>query len=79
MLFYFPDVDGCYSQGESTEEALYMAKDALELVLGDYIPSLFKDAPKSSEIRSLNLDKNQCIALIEVDIEQLIKKFEQNG
>ena len=50
-----------------------MAKDALELVLGDYIPSLFKDAPKSSEIRSLNLDKNQCIALIEVDIEQLIK------
>mgnify|MGYP002240945181 FL=1 len=75
----FPDVDGCYSQGESTEEALYMAKDALELVLGDYIPSLFKDAPKSSEIRSLNLDKNQCIALIEVDIEQLIKKFEQNG
>ena len=51
-----------------------MAKDALELVLGDYIPSLFKDAPKSSEIRSLNLDKNQCIALIEVDIEQLIKK-----
>ena len=56
-----------------------MAKDALELVLGDYIPSLFKDAPKSSEIRSLNLDKNQCIALIEVDREQLIKKFEQNG
>lgn len=52
-----------------------MAKDALELVLGDYIPSLFKDAPKSSEIRSLNLDKNQCIALIEVDIEQLIKKI----
>ncbi|MEQ3069348.1 type II toxin-antitoxin system HicB family antitoxin [Thomasclavelia ramosa] len=79
MSVYFPDVDGCYSQGESTEEALYMAKDALELVLGDYIPSLFKDAPKSSEIRSLNLDKNQCIALIEVDIEQLIKKFEQNG
>ena len=56
-----------------------MAKDALELVLEDYIPSLFKDAPKSSEIRSLELDKNQCIALIEVDIEQLIKKFEQNG
>ena len=63
ICVYFPDVDGCYSQGDSTEEALYMAKDALELVLEDYIPSLFKDAPKPSEIRSLNLD-----------IEQLIKK-----
>ena len=74
ICVYSPDVDGCYSQGDSTEEALYMAKDALELVLEDYIPSLFKDAPKPSEIRSLNLDKNQCVALIEVDIEQLIKK-----
>lgn len=53
-----------------------MAKDALELVLEDYIPSLFKDAPKPSEIRSLNLDKNQCVALIEVDIEQLIKRIQ---
>ena len=35
---------------------------------------MFKDAPKPSEIRSLNLDENQCVALIEVDIEQLIKK-----
>ena len=43
ICVYFPDVDGCYSQGDSTEEALYMAKDALELVLEDYIPSLFKD------------------------------------
>ena len=67
------------SRGIYRRSVVYMAKDALELVLGDYIPSLFKDAPKSSEIRSLNLDKNQCIALIEVDIEQLIKKFEQNG
>ena len=36
-------------------------------------------SPKPSEIRSLNLDENQCVALIEVDIEQLIKKeFKQN-
>ena len=32
ICVYFPDVDGCYSQGDSTEEALYMAKDALESV-----------------------------------------------
>ena len=24
ICVYFPDVDGCYSQGESTEEALYI-------------------------------------------------------
>ena len=42
ICVYFPDVDGCYSQADSTEEAFYMAKDALELVLEDYIFNMFE-------------------------------------
>lgn len=63
ICVYFPDVDGCYSQGDSTEEALYMAKDALELVLEDYISSMFKDAPKPSKIKDIKVESNQCVAL----------------
>lgn len=74
ICVYFPDVDGCYSQADSTEEALYMAKDALELVLEDYISSMFENAPKPSEIKDIKVESNQCVALIEVDVDQLIKR-----
>ncbi|WP_278627573.1 type II toxin-antitoxin system HicB family antitoxin [Thomasclavelia cocleata] len=73
-VFSYDDVDGCYSQADSTEEALYMAKDALELVLEDYISSMFEDAPKSSQIKDIKVESNQCVALIEVDVDQLIKR-----
>lgn len=61
----FPDLPGCLSCGETDDDALYMAKDALELHLfgleedGDFIP-------EPSTISSLNLEKNQFVALIEV-------------
>lgn len=74
ICVYFPDVDGCCSQADSTEEALYMAKDALELVLEDYISSMFEDAPKPSQIKDIKVESNQCVALIEVDVDKLIKR-----
>lgn len=61
----FPDLPGCLSCGDTDDEALYMAKDALELHLfgleeeGEHIP-------EPSSISSLNLEKNQFVALIEV-------------
>jgi len=33
----FPDIPGCISQGDTKEEALKMAKEALELVLEEYL------------------------------------------
>ena len=74
ICVYFPDVDGCYSQADSTEEAFYMAKDALELVLEDYIFNMFEDAPKPSQIKDIKVESNQCVALIEVDVDKLIKR-----
>lgn len=32
----FPDLEGCFTEGDSLTEALYMAKDALALVLYGY-------------------------------------------
>lgn len=32
----FPDVDGCYTEGDNLTDAIYMAEDALALVLYGY-------------------------------------------
>lgn len=63
----FPDLLGCATSGETEKEALDMAKEALSLHLfgmeqdGDEIPepSSFKDIQK-------NLEKNECVVLVEV-------------
>ncbi len=51
-----------------------MAKDALELVLEDYIFNMFEDASKPSQIKDIKVESNQCVALIEVDVDKLIKR-----
>jgi predicted RNase H-like HicB family nuclease len=61
----FPDLPGCITEGDTLEEALYMAKDALELHLygleedGDEIPS-----PTSPE--RINVDPGSFVTLVEV-------------
>lgn len=61
----FPDLPGCFTSGDTEDEAFYMAKDALELHL--YGLEVEGEAiPKSSPLSSLNLNKNQFVALIEV-------------
>ena len=58
----FPDIDGCFTEGDNLAEALEMAKDALGLMLcayeddGDAIPaptSVADLAPRADEIVSL--------------------------
>lgn len=58
----FPDLPGCITEGDTLEEALYMAKDALELYLynmeedGDSIPLPSKpEKIKPSEDAFINL------------------------
>lgn len=61
----FPDLPGCFTSGITEDEALYMAKDALELHLFG-LEEESETIPKSSSISRLNLDNNQFVALIEV-------------
>lgn len=61
----FPDLPGCATSGVDEKEAMTMAKEALGLHLfgmeqdGDVIP-------KASTIKNIELDSNECTALIEV-------------
>lgn len=65
----FPDLEGCTSQGESLEEILCNAKEAMEL----YVLGLLEDGiklPVASKIKNLkNLDEDAFSTLIETNID----------
>lgn len=61
----FPDLPGCLTCGDSEDEALMMAKDALELHLFG-LEEEGEPIPKPSSISSLKLEPSQFVALIEV-------------
>lgn len=61
----FPDLPGCLTCGDTTEEALKMAKEALGL----HIYGMEEDCdliPEPTTINNLKLDTNEIPALIEV-------------
>lgn len=61
----FPDLPGCFSCGETDEEALYMAKE----VLGLWMCTLEDDSeeiPQPSRLNVVPLETNQRAVLIEV-------------
>lgn len=51
----FPDVPGCITQGDTMDEALAMAKDALELVLEEYLDGKPLPSPDTDEDHSKGL------------------------
>ena len=70
----FPDLPSAISCADNTQDAYRYSTEAAELVLEDYIEDLFEGAPKPSEIKNINLEENQCIALIKIDIEKVVKE-----
>lgn len=58
------------------EETYEMAKEAMKLFLEDYVKEMFKNAPKPSELKSISLKENDCIALIELDVKQYLRTFD---
>ena len=61
----FPDLPGCISEGDTVEEALHMAKDALELHL--YGMELGEDPiPRPTPPEKISVTKGGFITLIQV-------------
>lgn len=61
----FPDLPGCLSCAWSTEEALKMAKEALELYLDGMEYDKF---PVRSDEKTFKLEQNQKTVLISIQI-----------
>ncbi len=74
----FPDVPGCYTQGESLSEAMEMAQDALGLMLCTYEDKgLTIKLP--SEINSFNLADNEIVTLILCDTLEVRKEIDNKA
>jgi predicted RNase H-like HicB family nuclease len=74
----FPDVPGCYTEGDTIAEAIEMAKDALNLTLygaeedGDVI-----NPP--SDIRSIKVNDNEFVSLIACDTIEYRRYFDNKA
>jgi len=74
----FPDVEGCFSQGENLEEALFMAEDALALMLHEYELD-GKAIPKPSKLKDLKVKEGEFVNFIRCDTMEYRKKFSKKA
>ncbi|MFR1172465.1 MAG: hypothetical protein ACLSEA_02815 [Thomasclavelia ramosa] len=77
LILLFLICQSVISCADNTQDAYRYATEAAELVLEDYIEDLFEGAPKPSEIKNIKLEENQCIALIKIDTETVVKGIVQ--
>ena len=70
---YFPDVEGCITQGDNMNESYEMAFDALGNVLS-YIEESGKEIPIPSEPQAIQLVKDQFLVVIEFNMLEYKKK-----
>ena len=73
----FPDIEGCYTQGETLSEAVEMAEDALCLMLYDYEEE-GKKIPEPSDIKKIKVSSNDdFVSLVSCDSLEY-RKFYDN-
>lgn len=70
---YFPDVEGCFTQGDNMEDGYKMANDALGLSLS-YIEENRLQLPKPSTPDQIETQDHQFIVVIEFDMLEYRRK-----
>lgn len=68
-----PDLDGCFSEGDTLNDAYKMARDAIGLCITDLLENK-KDLPEPSAPKALKHDADDSIVLIEFDLEAYNRK-----
>lgn len=69
---YVPDIPGCNTQGDTLEEALDMAQDAIGLMLEGVSP---KDYPSPSKPENIPLKGHQFLSMVPFDKLAYDKKY----
>ena len=71
---YFPDVEGCYTCGEDLAEAMYMAEDALALMLL-HLEKEKRPIPKASDLKEVQTSGDAFVSYISCDTLEYEKKY----
>lgn len=69
----FPDLQGCFTEGDTLEEAYNMAVEAVGLYLESDITGVFK-YPQPQDISNIKSAENETIVLVEFDEVEYIKR-----
>ena len=70
---YFSDLDGCFTEGDTLQEAYTMAVEAIGLYLEDSAIGAF-NFPETSDITSIKTAANEAAVLIEFDEAEYRKR-----
>ena len=77
-LVSFPDLDGCYTDGKTLEEALENAEDLLNLKLWD-MEEKKEDIPVPSDPRKIKTAKTEFISLISANTLAYRKLYDRKS
>lgn len=69
----FPDLQGCFTEGDTLEEAYTMAVEAIGLYLADSAEEVF-NFPTASDITQIKPCSGEAVVLIEFDELEYIKR-----
>ncbi|MDR0426961.1 MAG: type II toxin-antitoxin system HicB family antitoxin [Clostridiales bacterium] len=72
-VVFFPDLDGCVTEGDTIEDAYRYAKEVLALHLDG-----LENTPAPSRIEGLIQNENNLVMLVEADTQDNIVYFRQN-
>ena len=70
----FPDLESCYTCGDTLEQAMDMAEDCLALVLYGYETDQ-KEIPAASSIDSISTNSDEFVSLIKCDTLSYRKQY----
>ena len=75
---FFPDVDGCITQGEDMNDGYKMAFDALGNMLS-YLYEQRKTIPQPSSPWQIRLEEGQFLVVIEFDMLEYKRRFDSRA
>lgn len=74
----FPDLEGCFTCGDSLADAIFMAEDALALVLYGYEKDK-KEIPEPSQEKNISVNEGEFVNLISADTLKYQKRFNKKS
>lgn len=69
----FPDLEGCFTEGDTIEEAYNMAVEAVGLYLESDTAGVF-NFPKTQDLNNISTAVNETVVLIEFDEVEYMKR-----
>lgn len=75
---HFPDLDGCFSGGDTLPEAVEMAEDALCLTLYDKEED-HEEIPEPSDVKSIKTEGDEFVTMIACDTVEYRKFFDSRA